>query len=100
MWALLSGGCLDSGVDARARVEAEKARRAIASELHAGSSGAEIEGFFRRHGWPFDFDETDQRFRSDVYRAPEKTHTVMLYIYVNRKRELVRSDVQVAITYF
>lgn len=100
LWALLSSGCLDAGVDARARAEAEKARRALATELHVGSSRAEIEEFFSRHRWPFDFDDFDQRFRSDVYRAPEKTHTVMVYVYVNKAREFVRSDVRVDITYF
>lgn len=98
LWTVLGAGCT-SGPDARAHAEAEKAKRLIAVELRVGSSGSEIEKFFNRHGWPFDYDESERRFRSDVYRAPERTHTVMVYIYVDKKREFVRSDVQVDITF-
>jgi hypothetical protein len=100
IWALLSVSCLSKTVEASANHEAEMAKRVIASELRTGSSESEIVEFFRRHRWPFDFDSFEQRFRSDVYRAPEKTHTVMVYVYVNEKREFVRSDVEVAVTFF
>jgi len=100
LWSLLNGSCLSAGADARARAEAEKAKQAITRELRIGSSESEIRGFFKRHGWSFDFDNFDQRFRGDVYRAPEKTHAVIVYIYIDKEREFVRSDVQVDITYF
>jgi hypothetical protein len=97
---LLSVGCLSNAAETRAKSEAERAKQIITSELRAGSSESEIVDFFRRHRWPFDFDDFDNRFRSDMYRAPEKTHTVMVYVYVNERREFVRSDVEVAVTYF
>lgn len=89
-----------SKADSRARIEEEKAKRAIAAELHVGSSEAEIRAFFARRHWPIYFDDFEQRFYGDVYRAPEKTHTVLAYVYVNKNRELVRSEVHVDITFF
>lgn len=96
MLAMVQSGC-GSG-DARAREEAEKAKRLIASELTTGSSEDEIISFFRRHKWSFDFDDVGSQFFAVPYRAPQSTHTVTACIHVNRKRELVRTEVQIDVT--
>lgn len=91
-------GCSNKEAEAKAQAEAEKARRAIAAELHVGSSAAEIKAFGDRHGWSFGFDEDQERFDANIYTAPENTHDVMVALYVNGKRELVRSEVKIART--
>lgn len=100
---LMSGSCRSNQnkpvEDARAQLEAENARRAIATELEAGSSEAHIREFFKRHQWDFGFDEYQSRFSARVYRSSERTQT-NVYIYVNQNKEFVRSDVQVHYTYF
>jgi len=98
-WLVLASACADKRSELRAQAEAEKARHAIAAELTVGDSQSKIEEFFRRHGWLFDFDQFLVCFRAVVYRAPEKTHQVTAYIYVNGKRQLVRTEVDVAVTF-
>lgn len=96
--SLVSSAC-DSGSEARAQAEAEKARRTIVKELKVGSPEAEVVEFFKRHGWKFYFDDSDARFVGEVYRSREKSHVVTAYIYVNAKKELVRSDVRIDVTF-
>lgn len=91
-------GCSDKGAEAKAQAEAANARQAIAAELHVGSSAAEIKAFGDRHGWSFGFDEDQARFDAKIYTAPEHTHDVLVALYVNGKRELVRSEVKIART--
>ncbi len=90
--------CSNKEAETKAQAAAERARRAIASELHVGSSAAEIKAFGDRHGWSFGFDEDQARFDANIYTAPENTHDVLVALYVNGKREFVRSEVKIART--
>lgn len=96
LWLLLTVGCMDPNAATKAEKEAEKARKLIATELHVGSSAEQIADFGRRHGWSFRFDDFQQRFYTNIYRAPENTHAVAVYVYVNEQRQLVRSEVKIA----
>jgi hypothetical protein len=91
-------GCSNQRAEEEAQAEAARVRSAIAGELHAGSSEAEIKLFGDRHSWHFSFDEDQARFRANVYTTPENTHDVLVFLYVNGKRELVRSEVKIART--
>jgi hypothetical protein len=96
---LMTGlACSNKEAETKAQAEAEKARGAIAAELHVNSSAADIKAFGDRHGWHFSFDEDQARFRANVYTTPENTHNVLVFVYVNGKRELVRSEVKIART--
>jgi hypothetical protein len=91
-------GCSNQEAETKAQTEAQKARQAIAAELHIGSSAAEIKDFGDRHHWTFGFDEDQARFDANIYTAPGNTHDVLVALYVNEKRELIRSEVKIART--
>lgn len=91
-------GCSNQQAEAEAQAEAARVRGLIASELQVGRSEAEIKVFGERHSWHFRFDEGQARFRANVYTTPENTHDVLVFLYVNGKREFVRSEVKIART--
>jgi hypothetical protein len=91
-------GCSNQEAETKAQAEAQKARQAIAAELHVGSSATDIKVFGDRHSWRFSFDEDQARFRSNVYTTAGNTHNVLVFLYVNPKREFVRSEVKIART--
>ena len=81
--------------DAHARATAKDAQATMNRELSMGDPETKIMDFFRRHKWLFEFDNDENRFYAEVFRSD--THLITAYVYVNKAKQFVRSEVQIDI---
>ena len=68
-------------------------RAAINEELAVGASAADIEGFFKRHDIEFGWNRFNESYEG-IIREVAPFHGISIFIYVDDKRQLVRSEVQ------
>ena len=78
------------------KTKAEEIRELIANELKEGTSAVEIEEFFKRHQVGYSYNEYFQRYKGiirDVDNSRVVDQDILIYIYVDKEKSFVSSEV-------
>jgi DNA-binding transcriptional regulator PaaX len=88
-------------LDGRNKTKAEEVSNLITSELKVGDGAQTIEAFFERHDIAFSYNRFDQRYQAiirDVAGDPKVDQAIVIHVYVDHQRRLVRSEVKDSFT--
>ncbi|MGC4068867.1 MAG: hypothetical protein QM784_30335 [Polyangiaceae bacterium] len=77
----------------------ERAERLLSSKIARGFALERVMQALRAEGWAFEDDSYNQRYAATIYRSPNRTQTVVVYLYFDGKGNLSNSEVKVLNTW-